>query len=72
MSQPTRKEEPDERQWQLRPEEVAARIQPIIDAGATHVDIIDTLPLILDSADVRKSRSRQLDVCARIKKANQS
>ena len=51
-------------------EQVAAQIQPFIDAGATHVDILDMLPLVLDPADAQAGLGRQIDVCARIKKAN--
>ena len=51
-------------------EQVAAQIQPFIDAGATHVDILDMLPLVLEAADAQAALGRQIDVCARIKKRN--
>ena len=51
-------------------EQVADQIQPIIDAGATHVDILDMLPLMLDPVDAQAGLGRQLDVCARIKSRN--
>ncbi|MET0983858.1 MAG: LLM class flavin-dependent oxidoreductase [Steroidobacteraceae bacterium] len=51
-------------------EQVANEIQPIIDAGATHVDILDMLPLMLDPADAQAGRGRQLDVCTRIRNRN--
>jgi len=51
-------------------EQVAAQIQPYIDAGATCVDIAELLPLLLDPADAQAAIGRQLDVCARVKKNN--
>ena len=51
-------------------EQVADQVQGIIDAGATHVDILDMLPLMLDPADAQAGLGRQLDVCARIRKRN--
>ena len=51
-------------------EEVTRQIQPFIEAGATCIDIVDMMPLILDPADAQASLGRQLDVCARIKKNN--
>lgn len=51
-------------------EQVADQIQPIIDAGATHVDILDMLPMTLEPADAQGGLARQLDVCARLKKRN--
>ena len=51
-------------------EQVAAQIQPYIDAGATHVDILDMLPLVLEPADAQAALGRQIDVCARIKNRN--
>ena len=47
--------------------EVAAQIKPYIDAGATCIDFLDTLPIILDPADAQAALGRQLDVCARLK-----
>ncbi len=51
-------------------EQVAAQIQPFVDAGATCIDLVELLPLLLDPADAQASIGRQLDVCARIKKNN--
>jgi phthiodiolone/phenolphthiodiolone dimycocerosates ketoreductase len=51
-------------------EQVAAQIQPYVDAGATCIDLVELLPLLLDPADAQASIGRQLDVCARLKKSN--
>ncbi len=50
--------------------EVANQIQGFIDAGATCVDVIDTLPMMLDPADAQAGLGRQLDVCTRIRQRN--
>lgn len=50
--------------------EVAAQIQPYIDAGANVIDLIDVMPLTLDPVDAQAGLMRQLDVCARIKQNN--
>ena len=50
--------------------QVAAQIQPFIDAGATCIDLVELLPLLLDPVDAQTSIGRQLDVCAQIKKNN--
>ncbi|MET0658870.1 MAG: LLM class flavin-dependent oxidoreductase [Steroidobacteraceae bacterium] len=49
---------------------VAEQIQAYIDAGASCIDLCDTLPIVLEPADAQAGLSRQLDVCARIKKRN--
>lgn len=50
--------------------EVAAQIQAYIDAGATHIDMMDTLPLVLDPMDAQAALGRQLAVCGIIKQKN--
>jgi phthiodiolone/phenolphthiodiolone dimycocerosates ketoreductase len=51
--------------------EVADQIQPYIDAGATCIDLLDVLPIILAPADAQAGLGRQLDVCAKIKQRNE-
>jgi phthiodiolone/phenolphthiodiolone dimycocerosates ketoreductase len=50
--------------------DLAAQIQPYIEAGATCIDVVDMLPLVLDPADAQAGLGRQLDLCARIKRNN--
>ena len=52
--------------------QVADQVQAYIDAGATCVDLCDTLPIVLDASDAQAGLLRQLDVCARIRNRNQS
>ena len=52
--------------------EVAEQIQPYIDAGANCIDLIDLLAVVLEPEDVQADLLRQIDVCARIKKRNQT
>lgn len=51
-------------------EQVAAQIQPYIDAGATHIDLISLLGLALELDDAQADFGRQIEVCARIKQRN--
>ena len=50
--------------------EVAAQMQPYIDAGANVIEFIDLTPLVLDADSLPGALARQLDVCARIKEMN--
>ena len=50
--------------------QVAAQIQGFIDAGSTHVDVQDVLPLVLDPADAQAGLGRQLQVCGLIRQRN--
>jgi phthiodiolone/phenolphthiodiolone dimycocerosates ketoreductase len=52
------------------PQEVAAQIQPIIEAGANVIDLIDIMGLALSLEDAQRQFGRQLEVCARIKSRN--
>jgi phthiodiolone/phenolphthiodiolone dimycocerosates ketoreductase len=52
------------------PAEVAKKIQPFIDAGATCVDVGDLLPLVLDPQDAQHSLGRSIEVCKHIKQRN--
>jgi phthiodiolone/phenolphthiodiolone dimycocerosates ketoreductase len=51
-------------------EQVAEGIQRYVDAGATCIDLIDVLPMVLNPEDAQAGLGRQLDVCARIKQRN--
>jgi hypothetical protein len=48
-------------------QEVANQINPYIKAGATHLDILDMLPLVLEPEDSYEGLTRQLQVCKRLK-----
>lgn len=49
------------------PAEVAAQIQPFVDAGMQWVQTIDYLPLILSPEEGAKGVSRSIELCARLK-----
>lgn len=49
------------------PQEVAAKIQPFIDAGATWVQVIDSLPAVLTPEDAAQSIPRCVEVCRILK-----
>jgi phthiodiolone/phenolphthiodiolone dimycocerosates ketoreductase len=49
------------------PAEVARHARQYIEAGATHIELIDMLPMILDAEGAQASLARQLETCARIK-----
>jgi phthiodiolone/phenolphthiodiolone dimycocerosates ketoreductase len=51
------------------PESVAAQVQQYVDAGATWVSVCDILPLLLDSFDAQAGLARNIEICARLKKA---
>jgi hypothetical protein len=48
----------------------AAEIQGFIDAGVTHVAMIDIIPSLLEPEESSKAISRSIDVCRYVKAAN--
>ena len=49
------------------PAEVAAKIQPYVDAGATWVQVIDSLPAVLPPEDAANTIPRCIEVCRILK-----
>jgi phthiodiolone/phenolphthiodiolone dimycocerosates ketoreductase len=50
--------------------EVADQIQPYVDAGATCIDYLEVLPMILAPEDAQAGLGRQLEVCRLLKARN--
>ena len=50
-------------------QEVAAKIRPYIEAGATHIDLIDMGAAVLDPIDAQKHLARQIEVCRLLKQS---
>jgi len=51
------------------PESVAAQVEQYVEAGATWVSVCDILPLLLDPVDAQAGLGRNIEICARLKKA---
>ena len=52
------------------PKKAAAELQGYIDAGVTHVSMIDMVPAILEPAESAKAGQNSIEVCRHIKSAN--
>lgn len=53
--------------FQGTPKEVAAKIQPYVDAGMHWVQTVDYLALVLPPEDGAKSVDRSIELCAYLK-----
>jgi phthiodiolone/phenolphthiodiolone dimycocerosates ketoreductase len=51
------------------PEQVAAQVQPYVDAGATWVSVCDLMPLVLEPEDAQQALGRNIEICRRLKAA---
>jgi hypothetical protein len=51
------------------PKEVAARIQPYVEAGATWVLVGDLMPLLLPMEEAEVAVNRQIEVCHLLKQS---